>query len=82
MDCKHCPVAVECEKVNQGCERQFCLISWAIARTAAGAMADVLREEMSLGEEYSNAIKPFKKILLRILQQVKPEGGGRRKSSG
>jgi len=45
-------------------------------------MADVLREEMSLGEEYSNAIKPFKKILLRILQQVKPEGGGRRKSSG
>jgi hypothetical protein len=73
MDCKECPLREECSKVNEGQENQLCLIVWAVSRTAAAAMADVLREEMSLGPEYSNAIKSYKKLLLRILQNVKPE---------
>jgi len=73
MDCKECPLKEECDKVNEGQTNQLCLIVWAVSRTAAAAMADVLREEMSLGSEYSNAIKSYKKLLLRILQNVKPE---------
>jgi hypothetical protein len=75
MDCDDCPLREECIKVNEGQEKQLCLIIWAVSRTAAAAMADVLREEMSLGSEYSNAIKSYKKLLLRILQNVKPEKG-------
>lgn len=75
MDCKECPLREECCKVNEGQERQLCLIIWAVSRTAAAAMADVLREEMSLGSEYSSAVKSYKKLLLRILQNVKPEKG-------
>ena len=77
MNCKECPLEEECNKVNEGQEKQVCLIVWAVCRTAAAAMADVLREEMSLGQEYSNAIKSYKKLLLRILQNVKPEKSGR-----
>jgi len=75
LNCGECPLKEECTKVNEGQERQLCLIMWAVSRTAAAAMADVLREEMSLGSEYSSAIKSFKKLLLRILQNVKPEKG-------
>jgi hypothetical protein len=75
LNCKECPLREECTKVNDGQERQLCLIIWAVSRTAAAAMADVLREEMYLGSEYSSAIKSFKKLLLRILQNVKPEKG-------
>lgn len=71
MNCDSCPIRKECAEINKGSKTTTCLIAWAVARTAAGAMADLLREEMSLGSEYAEAVKGYKKFLMRILQSLR-----------